>query len=91
VTEIVNRVEASIRRAVPSARVIYLEPDIFRTTLPADLDPPPANTSGDSAEPRVEAAASAPSAAADDAVPESTADEAAAEPATVSTEAADGD
>jgi cation diffusion facilitator family transporter len=39
VTEIVNRVEASIRRAVPAARVIYLEPDIFRTTLPTDLDP----------------------------------------------------
>jgi cation diffusion facilitator family transporter len=42
VTDIVNRVESSIRRAVPSARVIYLEPDIFRTTLPAEFDMPPA-------------------------------------------------
>jgi cation diffusion facilitator family transporter len=42
VTEIVNRVETSVRRAVPIARVMYLEPDVFRTSLPADLDPPPA-------------------------------------------------
>jgi divalent metal cation (Fe/Co/Zn/Cd) transporter len=34
--EAVNRVEASVRRAVPTARVMYLEPDIFRTTLPSD-------------------------------------------------------
>jgi cation diffusion facilitator family transporter len=41
VTEVVSHVEASLRRAVPAARVVYLEPDVFRTTLPHDLDPPP--------------------------------------------------
>jgi cation diffusion facilitator family transporter len=34
--EAVNRIEHSVRRAVPTARVIYLEPDIFRTSLPSD-------------------------------------------------------
>jgi cation diffusion facilitator family transporter len=34
--EAVNRIEANVRRAVPSARVIYLEPDVFRTSLPSD-------------------------------------------------------
>jgi cation diffusion facilitator family transporter len=34
--EAVNRIENSVRRAVPTARVIYLEPDIFRTSLPSD-------------------------------------------------------
>jgi divalent metal cation (Fe/Co/Zn/Cd) transporter len=38
--EAVNRVEASVRRAVPTARVMYLEPDIFRTTLPSDKSAP---------------------------------------------------
>ena len=32
--EAVNRIEASVRRAVPIARVMYLEPDIFRTSCP---------------------------------------------------------
>jgi cation diffusion facilitator family transporter len=32
--ETVNRVETSVRRAVPTARVMYLEPDIFRTRVP---------------------------------------------------------
>lgn len=41
VTEVVTRLEASVRRAVPAARIMYLEPDVFRTTLPHDLDPPP--------------------------------------------------
>jgi cation diffusion facilitator family transporter len=41
VAEVVARVEASVRRAVPAARIMYLEPDVFRTTLPHDLDPPP--------------------------------------------------
>jgi cation diffusion facilitator family transporter len=36
VTEVVNRVETSVRRAVPSARIMYLEPDIFRTADPDD-------------------------------------------------------
>ena len=31
VAEAVNRVETSVRRAVPMARIMYLEPDIFRT------------------------------------------------------------
>jgi hypothetical protein len=56
VTDIVNRVESSIRRAVPSARVIYLEPDIFRTTLPAEFDmPPAADATPEAVEPEVEA------------------------------------
>jgi cation diffusion facilitator family transporter len=38
--EAVNRVEASVRRAVPTARVMYLEPDIFRTSLPSDESSP---------------------------------------------------
>ncbi len=33
--EAVDRIEASVRRAVPIARVMYLEPDIFRTASPA--------------------------------------------------------
>ena len=32
----VNRVEASVRRAVPEARVMYIEPDVVGTDLPAD-------------------------------------------------------
>ncbi|MGH9214530.1 MAG: cation diffusion facilitator family transporter [Acidimicrobiales bacterium] len=36
VAEVVNRVETSVRRAVPSARIMYLEPDIFRTAVPED-------------------------------------------------------
>jgi cation diffusion facilitator family transporter len=36
VTEVVNRVETSVRRAVPAARVMYLEPDVFRTATPDD-------------------------------------------------------
>jgi cation diffusion facilitator family transporter len=31
VAEVVNRVETSIRRAVPSARIMYVEPDVFHT------------------------------------------------------------
>ncbi|HEX6419116.1 MAG TPA: cation diffusion facilitator family transporter [Acidimicrobiales bacterium] len=34
--EAVNRIEASVRRAVPTARVMYLEPDVFRTVVPSD-------------------------------------------------------
>jgi cation diffusion facilitator family transporter len=33
-SEVVNRVEANVRRAVPTARILYLEPDIFRTATP---------------------------------------------------------
>lgn len=44
VAEAVNRVESSVRRAVPAARVMYLEPDIFRTAVPDD--PVPAATEG---------------------------------------------
>ena len=58
VTEIVNRVEASIRRAVPTARVIFLEPDIYLNTLPADLDPPQSND-----EPEPESGEAVPAAA----------------------------
>jgi cation diffusion facilitator family transporter len=36
VADAINRVEASVRRAVPSARVMYLEPDVFRTSTPDD-------------------------------------------------------
>jgi cation diffusion facilitator family transporter len=38
VTEVVNRVETSVRQAVPTARVMYLEPDVFRTAVPDDGD-----------------------------------------------------
>jgi cation diffusion facilitator family transporter len=34
--EAVNRIENSVRRAVPKARIMYLEPDILRTSLPSD-------------------------------------------------------
>jgi cation diffusion facilitator family transporter len=34
VTDAVNRIETSVRDAVPKARVMYLEPDIFRTAVP---------------------------------------------------------
>jgi cation diffusion facilitator family transporter len=34
--DVVNRVETSVRRAVPAARIMYLEPDVFRTGVPAD-------------------------------------------------------
>jgi cation diffusion facilitator family transporter len=36
VVEVVNNLETAIRRSVPTARLIYLEPDIFRTALPDD-------------------------------------------------------
>ena len=49
VTEVVNDVETAIRRSVPSARLIYLEPDIFRTALPDDV----ASSLEDSADPIV--------------------------------------
>lgn len=38
--EAVNRIEASVRRAVPIARVMYLEPDVFRTRVPSTQDAP---------------------------------------------------
>jgi cation diffusion facilitator family transporter len=34
--EAVNRIENSVRRAVPTARIMYIEPDMFRTSLPSD-------------------------------------------------------
>ena len=36
----VNRIETSVRRAVPSARIMYLEPDVFRTHVPSEGDEP---------------------------------------------------
>ena len=53
VVEIVNAVETSVRRAVPSARIMYLEPDIFRTTLPGEstTSVPPAEPERKPAEP----------------------------------------
>ncbi|HLM63120.1 MAG TPA: cation diffusion facilitator family transporter [Acidimicrobiales bacterium] len=51
VVEVVNRVETSVRRAVPAVRIMYLEPDIFRTQVPAahdaDLAPAPAAGAGE--------------------------------------------
>jgi len=45
VVEIVNNVETAVRRSVPAARVMYLEPDIFRTSIPdEDPDPEPVPT-----------------------------------------------
>jgi cation diffusion facilitator family transporter len=40
VTEAVNRVETGVREAVPTARVMYLEPDVFRTTVPDEPTTP---------------------------------------------------
>ena len=37
----VNRVEANVRGAVPEARVMYIEPDVVGTDLPADPLAPP--------------------------------------------------
>ncbi len=34
----VNAVEASVRRAAPAARIIYVEPDIMRTDVPLSAD-----------------------------------------------------
>jgi divalent metal cation (Fe/Co/Zn/Cd) transporter len=36
----INEVETAVRAAVPAARVMYLEPDLFRTAAP----PPPTST-----------------------------------------------
>lgn len=47
-SEAVNRVEASVRRAVPAARMMYLEPDIFRTAVPS-AEPDPAHFVGSTA------------------------------------------
>jgi cation diffusion facilitator family transporter len=33
--EAVDRIETSVRRAVPAARMMYLEPDVFRTRMPS--------------------------------------------------------
>ena len=38
--EAVDRIEASVRRAVPIARIMYLEPDVFRTSVPSAQDDP---------------------------------------------------
>jgi divalent metal cation (Fe/Co/Zn/Cd) transporter len=38
--EAVDRIEASVRRAVPAARIMYLEPDVFRTRVPAGAGQP---------------------------------------------------
>ena len=43
VVEIVDNVETAVRRAVPSARIMYLEPDIFRTTVPGNETLSPAD------------------------------------------------
>ena len=40
VAEAVNRIESNVRRNVPIARVMYLEPDIFRTQVPPDASEP---------------------------------------------------
>jgi cation diffusion facilitator family transporter len=40
--EAVDRIETSVRRAVPIARIMYLEPDIFRTRTASD-EPAPAH------------------------------------------------
>lgn len=34
--DVINRVEASVRRSVPEARVMYVEPDVMGTHLPPD-------------------------------------------------------
>jgi cation diffusion facilitator family transporter len=64
--EAVNRIENSVRRAVPKARVMYLEPDIFRTSLPSDDAEPLAAGAVLAAAP-AEGLASAPEPASDEA------------------------
>ncbi|HEX8802816.1 MAG TPA: cation transporter dimerization domain-containing protein, partial [Acidimicrobiales bacterium] len=63
VTEVVNRVESSVRRAVPTARIMYLEPDVFRTSTPAGEEPraavPPPPPPPTPPSPRTEAPAGA--------------------------------
>jgi cation diffusion facilitator family transporter len=44
VTETVNQIETRVREAVPTARVMYLEPDIFRTTPDGAEEPRPEPT-----------------------------------------------
>ena len=46
-SEAVDRIETSIRRAVPAARMVYLEPDVFRTAVPS-ADDEPAHMAGSS-------------------------------------------
>ena len=36
----VNRVETNVRRVVPEARIMYIEPDVVRTTTPEDAAAP---------------------------------------------------
>ena len=48
--EVVNRIETSVRRAVPIARIMYLEPDVFRTSVPSEQDEP-AHLGGTPSEP----------------------------------------
>jgi cation diffusion facilitator family transporter len=57
VAEAVNRIEANVRRNVPTARVMYLEPDVFRTQVPSG-DHEPAHLEP-SSEPEAEAEARA--------------------------------
>jgi cation diffusion facilitator family transporter len=47
---VVNRVEASVRAAVPIARMLYIEQDIFRAAVP-DEPPAPAPLEGSAPEP----------------------------------------
>ncbi|HZM37779.1 MAG TPA: cation diffusion facilitator family transporter [Acidimicrobiales bacterium] len=54
VAEAVNRIESNVRRNVPTARVMYLEPDIFRTQVPPD-DDVPAHLEPSAPEPEAEA------------------------------------
>ena len=42
IAENVNRIEESVRRGVPTARMIYIEPDVFRTVRDRGPDPDPA-------------------------------------------------
>jgi cation diffusion facilitator family transporter len=46
--EAVDRIETSVRRAVPAARIMYLEPDVFRTRVPS-ADGEPAHLGGSAA------------------------------------------
>jgi divalent metal cation (Fe/Co/Zn/Cd) transporter len=68
VVDIVNAVETSVRRAVPSARIMYLEPDIFRTTMPGESTrsmPRPDPEPKPEAEPTASIAEAAPAPASD--------------------------
>ncbi len=54
--EAVNRVEANVRRGVPAAGIMYIEPDVMGTDLPGDPFVPDLPDDHPAAEPHPEPA-----------------------------------